>query len=280
MRPYLEGRDGASPATCREFVRQLLVRLPDPVRKEVGRILQQEMSPAEINFDLNRIRDGSLDQPIPDIAVFSLGSPQEAITTAVAKIVKDAKGRQTRRRPGEVDEQLKVWDLREGWTGHGYDGQQERRLCDISKTIRAPLSTVKDRYKRAFAHVVGRPFDTKLWMMLFLSLKLESSLRKAWRVRGAKSQTREVPLTRLRLHGKQSDKRDGEPSDAPTTKRVNSDCDQPISEFHTHMTELLGKGMPVADVATRLAIDFEITMTPEDKDCLIEYITNAPNRLE
>jgi len=177
---------------------------------------------------------------------------------------------------------VKVRDLREGWTGSGYEGQRERRLCDVAAEIDVPLSTAKDGYKRAFARIVGRPFNTDLWTVLFLTLKLESSLRKSWRTRRSKSQTRAISLTRPRSRRKVPGKtRDGM-NGAVATQPANTDGDKTISEFNTHIIELLAKGMPVAEVAARLAVDFGFmaTMTPEERSRLIQYITNAPNRLQ
>jgi hypothetical protein len=274
----MRGSDGASPMTSRELALQLLARLPDETRKKVGEALLQNTA-TDASVAVCRLRDEILDKPHPEMVMYPVAAPQEAVVSAVSAIVKGARERQTRRRGDAVEGQLEVWDLREGWTGGGYDGLREHRLSDIARETNATLSTVKDRYRRAFARIVGRPFDTELWIVLFLSLKLESSLRKTWRMRRPGEGAREVPLSRLRPRGEASDPA-GDTSDDDLIDRTAGDCDERLSEFHTHMTELLAGGLPAAGVVARLAVDFGFTMTPEERDRLFEYVTNAPNRLE
>jgi hypothetical protein len=270
---------GASPMTCRELALQLLTRLPDDVRKAVGAAFLQDNA-LDASFAVNRLREEALDRPHADMVMYWPGVPLEAITSAISTIVKEAAGKQTRRRPEAIKQQLDVWDLREGRTGGSYDGERERRLCDIAREIGAPLSTVTDRYKRAFAHIVGRPFSTELWMVLFLSLKLETSLRKTWRMSRARVQAREGSATDLRSRKKGPGKTHDTPNNAPATEPVNPECDRAISEFNMHLAELLAKGMSISDVAARLKVGFGFDITPEEQNRLIEYITSAPSRLE
>jgi hypothetical protein len=266
--------NGASAMTPRELVLQLLARLPDDERKKLG-VALQEVTAINASFAVNRLRGESLDNPQLDLVMYSPAASQNTILPAVKEIITQAQERQTRPRPDAVDEQLKVWDLREGWTGSGYDGQQERRLNDIVQEIGEPLSTVKDRYKRAFARIVGRPFTTELWMMLFLTLKVNESLRQRWRTRHARQRRTDVTLARAPRSLKSNTEVDAIPEPA------TSDHDQTITSFNMDMIDLLKKGRSPSDVAARLELYFSDSFTSEKRAKLIEYIKSAPkNRLE
>jgi hypothetical protein len=245
------GYGAVVPMTPRELVLQLLARLPDAVRKAVGAALQED-SALRASFAVNRLRDDPLDQPQADMVMYWPGSSLKAITEELTPLVKGAKGKQARRRPEEFKEQLRVWDLREGWTGSGYDGKRERALRDIAKETGADLSGVKHNYGRAFAHIVGRPFSTELWVSLFLPLKAEESLRKTWRTLCRRKMGRAGPPTSLNQRAVQT--------------ATVLDGDWLFAEFTTRLVELSAQGMAAEAIVGRAAADFEIPVEVGSKD--------------
>jgi hypothetical protein len=167
LRERLKRQGAAARATLRGLARRL-VMLPEPVRKAIGRIfLQDNVAEGELVIALDLLSHYSLDTPIGELVQFTLAAPEKAILGEMARIVrggKQAQGRkQVRRRPEEITEYLKVWDLREGWMGSGYDGGQERRLLAVAMECQIPLPTAQDRYKRAFWYILGRPYTPYLW---------------------------------------------------------------------------------------------------------------------
>jgi len=78
-----------------------------------------------------------------------------------------------RDRSEKFDRYFEVWDLREGWTGSGYDRRRDRPLKEIARTLMRPLSTVGDQYLRAFELVTGHCYRRELWFRLFGPLKVQ-----------------------------------------------------------------------------------------------------------
>lgn len=72
---------------------------------------------------------------------------------------------------------MKVWDLREGWTGQGYDRRKELKLREIAKRLGEPITTVTSRYQQAFRLVVGVDYSPELWMQVFWTVKVHELFR-------------------------------------------------------------------------------------------------------
>jgi hypothetical protein len=77
-----------------------------------------------------------------------------------------------RRRHEKLDEYLRVWDLREGWTGSGYDPSAEKPFTKIAAETRSRLSTVANRYAAGFRLICGHRHTFVNWYHLFAVLKL------------------------------------------------------------------------------------------------------------
>ncbi len=103
-------------------------------------------------------------------------APQRAIVEAVETLVRQWKAErsipETRRRDDKLDEYLVVWDMREGWGDGAYDGSREKRLDEIARELKVPLSTVANRYRSAFECLTGHGYQPELWIRLFGPLKL------------------------------------------------------------------------------------------------------------
>jgi hypothetical protein len=280
----MRDNNGASAMTARELALQLLARLPDDARRMVGKALQEDTA-VDAAFAVNKLLDENLDKAQLDMVMYPPSAPGKTILPAVAKIVEHAKDKETRPRPDAVDDQIKVWDAREGWTGIGYDGRQELRLRDIAIKLDTPMSTVKDRYKRAFQLITGRPFSTELWAILLLSMKLQSSVRKLWRTRNTRRKRTDVALARLPRRRKTHDDTNDAPkkksSDTAAPEPVTTDAGQVFTDFNAYLNELLGQGKSIEEVIQSAAVEFGFTPTgSEEKTRFIKYITKVISRLE
>ena len=84
-----------------------------------------------------------------------------------------------RDRSDKCDLYFEVWDLREGWTGSGYDRARELPLKKIAQTLKRPISTVGDQYLRAFELVTGHGYRRELWFQLFGPIKIHDLVLRA-----------------------------------------------------------------------------------------------------
>jgi hypothetical protein len=103
-------------------------------------------------------------------------APQRAIVAAVEKLVAQKKKelgvRERRRRHELLGPYLKVWDLREGWTGAGYDTEREVLFPEIAKHLRMSRRTAVNHYQSAFRFLSGHQYSFENWFRLFRGLKL------------------------------------------------------------------------------------------------------------
>jgi hypothetical protein len=82
--------------------------------------------------------------------------------------------RSPRRHDALLDDYLRVWDMREGWTGSTYDTRQEMRFREISTSLHVPLRTIANRFASAFQLIVGHSYTPELWARIFGPIKLAS----------------------------------------------------------------------------------------------------------
>jgi hypothetical protein len=72
---------------------------------------------------------------------------------------------------------LEVWDLREGWTGSGYERGRELTFAAVARRLKLPsISKVATRYRAAFKLITGHDFSPELWWRLFGPLKFSELL--------------------------------------------------------------------------------------------------------
>jgi hypothetical protein len=176
-----------APVTFRGLINMLLVGLPPEARKEIGAFLFASAAPVEdakaqryeFLTGLQRLRHPWLDAfPSGPVVGINLNAPQRVITAAVEQLVrqwKDERGiGERRRRDDKLEDYLVAWDLREGWSGHQYDGSRERSLREIAGQLGIPLSTAANRYRAAFRLIVGWDYSPPLWGRLLGFLKLSA----------------------------------------------------------------------------------------------------------
>ena len=177
-------RDGAvAPLSIRGFV-GVLSMLPATARLAIGNFLVDSASGSETVEDrfersrqLHELALPELDQH-PDLPMISvnLRASDRTILAAVRALLRDWRRRfnvrAPRRRNDRLDDYLRAWDMREGWTGSTYDVEREMRFREIAGQMRGSIRTIANRYESAFQLIVGHPYSPELWVKLFGPLKL------------------------------------------------------------------------------------------------------------
>jgi hypothetical protein len=175
------------PMTLRGVAAMMLAALPPADRAFVGSLLlnsgmeehHKGLDPATRSAEsdvLARTPSPALDS-YPDAPLFyvHLGASQRAIVRDTEDQVRRWKARRgvesSKVHTAKLAEYLRVWDLREGWAGGGYDRALELPFAAVAGELKRPLATVVSRYRTAFEFVVGRPFTPELWWRVFGPLK-------------------------------------------------------------------------------------------------------------
>ena len=108
------------------------------------------------------------DEPIVSVNPAASG---RQITEAVSDLLKHWKKQrgleEKRDRSDKYPDYLRVWDLREGWTGSAYDLSQEKKLKEVAVELRLKLSTVGKHYRSAFEMIIGHPYSPDMWIRVF-----------------------------------------------------------------------------------------------------------------
>jgi AraC-like DNA-binding protein len=112
--------------------------------------------------------DCYLDEPIVSVNPAASG---RQITAAVAESLKHWKSQrgleEKRDRSDKYADYLRVWDLREGWTGASYDLSREKKLKEVAAELKMEPSTVAKHYRSAFEMIIGRPYSPGMWFRVF-----------------------------------------------------------------------------------------------------------------
>jgi len=186
-----------------------LVMLPPHVRGTVGRLLQESAASSEGSLQsasdeaerrfryasaLRDLQSPELDgSPSRPIVGLNIEVPKQAVLDAVEQILTEWRTRENvqerRRRPEMYDDYLRVWDLREGWFGDGYDVDREQTFQAIANRLSCPLATVANHYRSAFKMISGHEHSFENWWLLFAHLKLTGDLAN-------KALRRRKPLSR------------------------------------------------------------------------------------
>lgn len=88
----------------------------------------------------------------------------------------------TRLHTTKFDDDLKVWDQREGWSETWYEASRSRSLKDIAKEHRMSPSTVANRHRSAFKWITGHDYELNAWVRLFIPVLVGNDLDKLTRV--------------------------------------------------------------------------------------------------
>ena len=178
-------RDGAiAPITFRGLTGVMLKELPPESRLAIGKLLVNSASiddgdaPHDYHLfsEFLNFQDPSLDKmPVAPIVGVDVNAPLRTIVAAVEQWVRELKAQQGipehRRHYEKLPDYLRVWDLREGWSGDRYDSSREKTLREIATELSESVPTVRNRYRSAFRYIAGQDYSPELWVRLFGVMK-------------------------------------------------------------------------------------------------------------
>lgn len=121
--------------------------------------------------DLVEGQHPNFDDALPSLMVtLNPRASQRDITGSIEEIISEHKRTlgipETRRREDKYPKYLQVWDLREGWTGEGYDNRREMKLKDVGRELQIGISTAFSCYTKAFECMTGHDFSSSRWMQI------------------------------------------------------------------------------------------------------------------
>lgn len=173
-------------------------------------------SGGSINFirQLTQGGNSEFDKYLPNLIItINPHAAQTVITESVANLVRDFKAQndipEHRRRKDKLPEYLEIWDLREGWTGAGYDIHQERTFKEISHDHKISSSTAANQYYSAFKLIIGQEYHADVWAKTLGLIKLSQLTggtggRLSARRPLNRRLRREIPESALQTDGKLS----------------------------------------------------------------------------
>jgi hypothetical protein len=132
--------------------------------------------------ELSRLLSLALDSfPVLPLFYIHLGASKKSIVRDTEEQVRRWKKRRDLGSPkihsGKINSYLKVWDLREDWTGAGYERGREHTFVAVARTLRSgSTSKVASCYRAAFKLITGHDFSPELWLRLFVPLKFSELL--------------------------------------------------------------------------------------------------------
>lgn len=156
----------------------------------------------------------------------------------------------------KLAEYLAVWDLREGWTGSGYDPGRQLPFAEIGQQLRiSKRSTLAYRYRSAFAMITGHEFTPELWFALFAPLNFTSLLGDPQKCYAAPIHRRIMTPTRRPA----PDTRVSRPSDQPHQYGVVElgsafREDQDLIDLRCDFEDLSRRGFSDAEIAQKLEL--------------------------
>lgn len=179
-------KEGAvAPATFRAMASMMIMDLPSHTQLKIARLLEEAAGHGKNDgagkYDtVNKLHDADdegLDAmpPRPFVGI-NINMPAKAITSAIGDLVRDWKREcgitESRRRYDTLDDCLRTWDLREGWTGEGYDVQRELTFNRMATELSVPKETLVSRYRTAFRFLFGHEYTFAIWYRIFVVVKL------------------------------------------------------------------------------------------------------------
>lgn len=182
--PWLSG--AVHPITLRGIAAILIAALPKETLGHVGLQIVEAGCDDRENEPPRRIGSlmnlAALDKPglnsYPDEPIVSINPAASGrqITEAVSDLLKQWKNQrgldEKRNRSDKYPDYLRVWDLREGWTGNAYDLSREKKLREVAAELGLDLSTVNNQYRSAFEMIIGQPYSPSMWFRVFAVNKL------------------------------------------------------------------------------------------------------------
>lgn len=170
------------PSAEREAVGSLLLTVDDDAFAVPGDNADRDLQRQFALENLMRFASSALDS-CPEIPLFyiHLGASQRSIARDVEDQTRRWKERlglgSSKLHTAKLDDYLRVWDLREGWIGSGYDRSRELTFAKVGRELKiSSISTVANRYRSAFEMITGHRFTPELWWRLLGPLKASELL--------------------------------------------------------------------------------------------------------
>ncbi|WP_437222682.1 hypothetical protein SH661x_002894 [Planctomicrobium sp. SH661] len=173
------------PVTNRGLVGLLIGALPKETLTQLGCLLLNRFAPGgneddqkgeallQLTLRTDPGLDGYVDEPILSV---SPSASQRVIERDLEIAMSQWRETQEtlcqRERIDQYPGYLEVWDLREGWRNGSYDNSRELTLREVAQQLQLPLSTVNNRYRRAFELITGHRYTPAIWLRVFAIVKL------------------------------------------------------------------------------------------------------------
>lgn len=160
--------------------------------------------------------------------------------------------KERRDRSDKYDEQLQVWDLREGWAHGVYNRSAEKTFAEIAELTKRPISTINNQYCRAFEAITGHPYKRETWFMMFGTIKLQEvvGLGMARTQRPLKSPTpRLIPDSAV----------SGDSERPSVVETASSGDETGFRELLNDIATLIQKGRSDLEVCEELGLDADAT---------------------
>jgi len=264
------------PMTFRNLTAMMLTALPAAERAFVGSLLltsgseeyrgDENLKDQRLSEALDRLSkapSAALDSvPMTPLFFVHLGASQRSIVRDLEDQVRRWKAKKgdesSKIHTAKLQDYLDVWDLREGWTGCGYDRSRESRLLAIAKNRKTSLSTIASRYRSAFELIVGHEFKPELWWRVFGPLKFSRIFgdSASHLSEGVRRHLR-TPLPRQVPDSVVSGESDSARSNSTVEKGTAVGGDGAVRELILDLDELIGKDLSDTEIADRMDLDPE-----------------------
>jgi len=166
-----------SPVTLRGLWGLLISALPPEVFSATATRLANEMAieggPDERRaaglMALQQVIESQIDQMIDEpIVSINLGVSDRQITQDLKPLLARWRAQRNievgRDRSDNFADYLRVWDLREGWSGGVYRSADEKTLRNVAEELGIEPTTASSRYRSAFQLITGHKYSPTMWL--------------------------------------------------------------------------------------------------------------------
>jgi hypothetical protein len=203
----------------------------------------------------------NLEAPLEDIL--------KAVETQVKAWKRERQVPRRRRREDKVQDYLKVWDQREGWTGESYDPRREMSLLEIARATKRSVETIRNRYQAAFRLIVGHDYSPELWDRLFAAFKLQTFVEGRYSTRRPRSSRRSHHaqiITETDLQRRSSHRRG-----STRIETLHAGRDSDARQLLSQIRELIHRGWDDPRISK------ELSLRPATADELLTWVRSHPD---
>jgi hypothetical protein len=266
------------PVTMRAIVTMLLSALPTREQQAVSKLLSmasddehrvekddesRTLQKYNAQMELLKIPSKALDStPASPLFLVHLGASLRSIvrdTQSQVRAWKKKRNIGTCKVHTEIlTEYLRVWDMREGWMGSGYDRSRELSLAKVTTRLKTgAISTTANRYRSAFQMISGHKFSPELWWRLFGPLQFPELCVDSTAVLSAPLRRRlRSPVPRPAPESMVSPRRKEDESQASGVVECGATArdDVDLRILVMDLEELVDKGLSDEDIADKLEL--------------------------